>query len=266
MVHLSDRVYRMLLNAYPPRFRAEYGPHMAQVFRDTCRDASRQGGVMPVVALWLPLLLELITTAIQERIEEGLHMSLSSLGRWSSPLAMLAGVSLVVYAVLAGQLAPGIVGGPHRNADALTPFVAITFFSIALAGLGMYGLFAEQLGHIGKMGFALSLAGLVFGLIYTGGMLLRNVMGEPSWNWSVGAILCVMLFAPLLYGIAFLQPSGLPRWVGILLILAAIGVGFFNTEDNRVYWGIPIGLAWLGVGYGLWVASRTQGAGPTRLA
>lgn len=36
---LSQRVYGALLRAYPRGFRQSYGPVMAQLFRDCCRDA-----------------------------------------------------------------------------------------------------------------------------------------------------------------------------------------------------------------------------------
>jgi hypothetical protein len=36
---VSEKIYRRLLRAYPKAHRAEYGPAMAQLFRDQCRDA-----------------------------------------------------------------------------------------------------------------------------------------------------------------------------------------------------------------------------------
>jgi len=36
---LAERVYRLLLRAYPSRFADEYGEDMAQLFRDRLRDA-----------------------------------------------------------------------------------------------------------------------------------------------------------------------------------------------------------------------------------
>jgi len=36
---MSQTIYGLLLRAYPPRHRAQYGAAMAQLFRDQCRDA-----------------------------------------------------------------------------------------------------------------------------------------------------------------------------------------------------------------------------------
>ncbi len=42
-VTLSARIYQHLPAGYPPRYRREYGPAMAQLFRDQSRDAWRGG-------------------------------------------------------------------------------------------------------------------------------------------------------------------------------------------------------------------------------
>src|SRR5947199_1667134 len=34
----AERIYRLLLRAYPPDFRAEYGREMVLLFRDQCRE------------------------------------------------------------------------------------------------------------------------------------------------------------------------------------------------------------------------------------
>ena len=35
----AERIYRLLLQAYPPEFRAEYGREMVLLFRDQCRES-----------------------------------------------------------------------------------------------------------------------------------------------------------------------------------------------------------------------------------
>ncbi|OGO37121.1 MAG: hypothetical protein A2W35_07280 [Chloroflexi bacterium RBG_16_57_11] len=44
LVALSNVIFRLLLFAYPARFRCEYGPHLAQTFRECCLRALRQAG------------------------------------------------------------------------------------------------------------------------------------------------------------------------------------------------------------------------------
>jgi hypothetical protein len=55
---ISQRVYRILLLAYPAQFRREYGLQMAQVFRDSWRYQRRQEIKFGLLYLWLQTLLD----------------------------------------------------------------------------------------------------------------------------------------------------------------------------------------------------------------
>lgn len=52
IVWLSVQLYRLMLLAYPVRFRQEYGDLMAQAFRDLCRDSIRRRGWRGWFAVW----------------------------------------------------------------------------------------------------------------------------------------------------------------------------------------------------------------------
>jgi hypothetical protein len=66
---ISQRVYGMLLLAYPLEFRREYGPHMAQVFRDCERRERRLQRVAGLPRLWLHVLADLAKTVPKERLQ-----------------------------------------------------------------------------------------------------------------------------------------------------------------------------------------------------
>ena len=71
---LAERVYRILLFVYPATHRREYGPLMAQSFRDLCRDAYRQRGFVGLVGLWVWILADTAVTAAAEHsdaLQEG---------------------------------------------------------------------------------------------------------------------------------------------------------------------------------------------------
>ena len=68
-IALSARVYRLLLAAYPRRFRREYGREMALAFRDCCRDAYRRGGSFALLRLWLRTLPDLAASALGEHFD-----------------------------------------------------------------------------------------------------------------------------------------------------------------------------------------------------
>src|SRR6185436_6086626 len=65
---LSVQIYQHLLAVYPSEYRREYGPAMAQLFRDQCRDAWRVGRVWGLMGLWLRILPDLIKTSLLEHI------------------------------------------------------------------------------------------------------------------------------------------------------------------------------------------------------
>lgn len=75
VLHLSDRVYRLLLTAYPADFRREFGEDVAQLFRDVCRDAGERGGLGSVLRLWPSALGEVLAQASLQRLEHALRRS-----------------------------------------------------------------------------------------------------------------------------------------------------------------------------------------------
>ncbi len=68
LVVLSERIYRQLLLLYPPAHRRDYGGLMAQLFRDQCRDAYREGRSAGLINLWLRVLPDIGKTSLQEQI------------------------------------------------------------------------------------------------------------------------------------------------------------------------------------------------------
>ena len=63
---ISERVYRLLMRAYPKEFREMYGAQMEQAFRDLCREETRRGGV-GLARFWVRVGLDLVSSAIVER-------------------------------------------------------------------------------------------------------------------------------------------------------------------------------------------------------
>jgi nitrate/nitrite-specific signal transduction histidine kinase len=69
ILSIADRAYRALLYVYPAAHRRVFGPCMAQLFRDLCRDAVEQDGTFGLVELWIRTLLDLAYTALVEHLE-----------------------------------------------------------------------------------------------------------------------------------------------------------------------------------------------------
>jgi hypothetical protein len=55
-----------MLVAYPPEFRREYGPHMAQVFRDCYRAERQAKSRLGIGRLWVHTFIDLVRTAPSE--------------------------------------------------------------------------------------------------------------------------------------------------------------------------------------------------------
>jgi serine/threonine protein phosphatase PrpC len=71
---ISERVYRLLLLAYPREFRRTYRSEMVQTFRDCCREALQQRGQWGVLRVWGLVLYDLVTTAFAEHVRTCIAM------------------------------------------------------------------------------------------------------------------------------------------------------------------------------------------------
>jgi hypothetical protein len=60
----AERIYRLLLRAYPPDFRAEYGREMVVLFRDQCRD-----GDVGTLGFWTTVMCDVARSAPALRVE-----------------------------------------------------------------------------------------------------------------------------------------------------------------------------------------------------
>ena len=99
LVTLSAVVYKLLLIFYPTRFRQEYGPHMAQVFRDSCLKTYCQSGMSGFVLLWALTLFDWFKTVIEEQTQRGTEMTRTKFIRLSGWALMLAAIFLIRWAV-----------------------------------------------------------------------------------------------------------------------------------------------------------------------
>src|SRR5262245_6366468 len=96
----SERLYKLLLHVYPKKVRAAYGQQMSLTFRDACRVAYRRKGAGGLVALWLPTLLDLFRSALEERARQGeITLSKARLITLAGPLTILVGALWVSASV-----------------------------------------------------------------------------------------------------------------------------------------------------------------------
>lgn len=65
----SECMYRLLLYLYPAQHRREYGPFMAQVFRDMCWHTVRTHGRQGLAGLWMHTLADVAVSALREHLD-----------------------------------------------------------------------------------------------------------------------------------------------------------------------------------------------------
>lgn len=242
----SENVFDWLLRLYPPRFRAEYGGEMVQVFRDCYRDAQRAGR-RGVVALWLATVADTLASAFKERLEEGFGMTASSLARWGGAAGMLGGLVWMWAMTVMAMRFPGVPNVADRETGDLMPVLFVAMLLIAVGLVGLMARYREGMSRLGRLGFALAL----------GGALLAPVSAALSRWVELIWVAFVLTFFAMIVGIVvlavdLLRQGAAPRGVFVALALAALLLFFFNAEDTRAWLGVPFGAVWVWLGVVLW--------------
>ena len=96
----SERVYRMMLLAYPLEHRRRYGEPMVQLFRDRMR---RDGGGFAMALVWVQVGFDLARSAFTERIELARSMQTWTSRWWEAMVGILAIHSAVLSVTLASN-------------------------------------------------------------------------------------------------------------------------------------------------------------------
>ncbi len=180
-------------------------------------------------------------------------MSSSDLVRWGAVGALLAGMVLIaiglITLVILGPVAL-YFGGTATAQDYLLEIL----FSIALVGMlaGLVGFHARQAPNYGRLGTAGFLAAFVGGFFLLASTVATILAGREVLDWLFLLGFVGSLVGFVLLGVATIRARIFPRWCGVLLIVAVLGMPVYFVLGN--YGGaILYGLVWLGLGYGLWL-------------
>ena len=109
----SERIYRVLLLAYPAAFRRAHGREMVQLFRDTYRDAAGQDRVAGRRGFWLALLIDWAQTSFRERVLSTIDSTLINNVQFKSTLkgALIGAVLGLAAGVAERDLLEQLLGG-----------------------------------------------------------------------------------------------------------------------------------------------------------
>lgn len=187
-VAASYRLYRILLIVCPHEFRAVYGDEMAQVFRDCCREAWGEGGllgVFSVLTLWRIALIDLAITAASERLIEGIVIPTPIFIRVAGLAGLVAGSWSVLLFLF--MLSPVVA----LDSDAVAATAPAMWGLFFLALLGFHRYLAQWLDHhnmLGQLGWLNQLARGITGgaaaLLLIGGPIALHV-ATSAWSWPV---------------------------------------------------------------------------------
>jgi hypothetical protein len=220
-VDLSVRVYTWLLAAYPGAFRAEYGNHMAQVFRDVCMRDFRRGGARGMSSLWARTSLDLLRTTVEEHIERGIDMSREKFVRWSG-WALMAGAVLFAAGLILGSFDPSDMD-PIGGVDAFYEISQVVGLALGhvLFVIGLLGLRTGYAIRSGSLGAGLLLLAAIGSVVSLGGLLLMSSI-EAGWEMWMGGFLAMTLTLAV-FGIVAVRRRVFSRW-NFAPILAGVGL------------------------------------------
>jgi len=224
---VSVHVYRALLVAYPKKFREHYETQMIQVFRDSFRYEYHRNGIFGVIDLWLHTFVDLLATALIERLmERSQYMFSPKVILWGGVSSIFAGLFYII-----SWLAPN--GGSFVLAFVLA-------FVLSLAGLvSLYSRLATQGGRFVQAGFTLGIIGMGLELaaLWWGSASgrLSNMNRDPTFGappvliLSLGVV--ILGVGIVLLGVTSLRGKALHRWRGWPL-----GLGLLNILGGMAFW------------------------------
>lgn len=188
-------------------------------------------------------------------------MSSQNLIRWSGLAAILGGGLWMAGVVLIASRPRGCIGAecafrPMREGgplDAALFLLAVLFLGVGVAGLVIRARKAGRFGQVGMIG-------LVAGAVGVAVLIISNLVqavffgGDfPLMPYFVIPGGLAMVAGFLLVGLAILRARVLPRWAAGLLIAGALAMLGVNDQNAQVLLAIPFGVAWVAVGYALWL-------------
>jgi hypothetical protein len=175
--------------------------------------------------------------------------------------ALLAGIAWLG----SGLISLVMPGQGTEEIGSFSYYLLETIFCIAMVGMlgglaGFHALQAASYGRLGVIGFYAAFIGAALMLISTAATIIagREVLNFLFVLGFLGTLGLMLL------GVGTLRARVLPRWCGVLLIVAVLGIPVYFALGN--YGGALLyGLVWLGLGYALWSDRGISAEQPSRV-
>ncbi|MGH8614205.1 MAG: amidohydrolase family protein [Gammaproteobacteria bacterium] len=221
--------------------------------------APRPNPTVPAFAGWgVVVLLTAGGTFFSVRRKAGRRKPPSSrLLRTCGLAAMTGGVGWATVTLPIALGNAGLLGKGWSEPDWL-----YSLFGLALLGIigGFVGLSLRQEGRMEaatKAALAVPVVSgvaLIFFFLLVATRLVERALPSSAQDWVWPVLLgglSAFLLGLALSGILLLFARPLPRWTGAILLVAALTLFGFNSEDARAWLGLPFGVAWLLIGFNL---------------
>jgi hypothetical protein len=240
IVKFSTLIYRGLLAFYPPRFRREFGPHMAQVFRDCCLKAYRRSGPPGMLALWTLTLFDWFKTMLEEQLSRGTEMTRTKfirMGGW----ALILGGALFAFSLAVGVQGSSW-GGRVRITEALaidTPIILLMFAHLLMV-TGMLAVRARYAEVVGVGASHMLTAAAVAAAVAAVGGLMFAFPGDFGFMfWFLGNL--ALFFLLTIFGFVGQQRDRLALWNGLAMSTGISSILFMIIASSGISDVISVG-------------------------
>src|SRR5467141_592708 len=133
----AERIYSVLLRAYPSDFRAEYGREMVLLFRDQCRESD-----VRTFGFWAAVICDVARSAPALRAEAWRTrgrvstLTIEVIMKLTAMLTVLVGVFGILNAMVEwGAALTGTIGGMHALALVLSVLASALLLAAGVAML-----------------------------------------------------------------------------------------------------------------------------------
>lgn len=242
---LSQRAFARLLFLYPREYRQEYGPHMAQLFKDCSREAASQGSAAALLELWVSTLLDVFKTALEQHMKEFWHMNKERSIR-TAGWALMLGTALFILVLVLGN-GQTSYDDPLGGSDALYEYVTLgggtlAMLSFAVGAWLLSANYAAALGGSAKNALIWSTLAAVISAVGVFFLGLQIELNGWAWGMFFIGMLAYMLGLGV-FGVAAVRKKALPGFSTLLAvgglslpILAAISIVLELVTDADYVW------------------------------
>ena len=249
---LSEKIYKTMLQLYPPEYRRQYGKEMIQLFQDMYHDAKSSDDNTQMFSLWMRIIPDYFISFSKEHLSNlrggdyYMHKKFDMLGLF---FWVVAGIAVFPVVLFISVNLVGILGlGSTEGESVLLWLIFIPLLLISL--IGSQWLVLRKYTDRAKDWLINTASAWIFMVVSTfviAGLLFKNLtVTEPQSLMYVQAIQAVVYGGILgvfqkkaLHGYAnawLLIPANI---IGVALIFASIGESISSTIDMMLVGSYP---------------------------